>query len=127
MSSGGNISHGRGGTGNIGPDSTPYTDGSIVREGAVGDQGDGKYSSGRGGAANIVGQPKASQHPPHDHEVVPETATRIEKHESHHFGRGGAGNQTHVHQDRKDQHSSDHKPESLIDKAKHALHMDKKH
>lgn len=40
------VSHGRGGAANIGKDSTPYTDGEIVREGPVGDQGDGPYSSG---------------------------------------------------------------------------------
>ena len=29
--------------------------------------------------------------------MVPETATRVEKLESHHVGRGGAGNESHVH------------------------------
>jgi hypothetical protein len=40
------VSHGRGGAGNIEPDSQIYTDGEIVREGPVGDQGDGAYSTG---------------------------------------------------------------------------------
>jgi len=40
------ISHGRGGAGNIAPDEKAYTDGEIVREGSIGDQGDGAYSSG---------------------------------------------------------------------------------
>ena len=40
------ISHGRGGAGNIDRDTNTYTDGSIVREGPLGDQGDGAYSSG---------------------------------------------------------------------------------
>ena len=40
------ISHGRGGAGNITPDETPYADGGIVREGPLGDQGDGSYSAG---------------------------------------------------------------------------------
>ncbi len=39
-------STGRGGAGNIGPDDKIYTDGEIVREGPVGDQGDGAYSAG---------------------------------------------------------------------------------
>lgn len=34
------------GQGNIGPDSTEYVDGEIVREGVYGDQGDGAYSAG---------------------------------------------------------------------------------
>ena len=107
------------GAANIRPDDTPYADGEIVREGPVGDQGDGKYSSGRGGTANIVG--KAVDHEggqPHDEDIVPETATRVAREESHHFGRGGAGNTEHVHETKQG--------ESIIDKAKHALHMDKK-
>ena len=122
-----NVSHGRGGAANINPDANTYADGEIVREGSVGDQGDGKYSSGRGGAANIVGQEKIASGAPHDAEVVPETATRIDKHESHHIGRGGAGNETHVHKNKDEQHGFDHKGGSIIDKAKNALGMEKKH
>ena len=122
-----NISHGRGGAANIGPDANTYADGEIVREGAVGDQGDGKYSSGRGGAANIVGQETLSSGASHDADVVLETATKIDKHESHHIGRGGAGNETHVHKDKSGQQGLDHKGGSIIDKAKSALGMGKTH
>jgi Protein of unknown function (DUF3602) len=65
-----------------------------------------------------VGKPVERPGQPHDAEVVPETATRIAKEESHHFGRGGAGNEAHV-QERQ-------KGEGLMDKAKHALHREKK-
>ncbi|RVX75641.1 hypothetical protein B0A52_00994 [Exophiala mesophila] len=88
-----NVSHGRGGAGNLGPDDTPYTDGEIVREGPTGDQGDGPYSAGRGGAGNIEHSSKAVGSTPHDHEVVPEVATRPSNEEPHHVGRGGAGNE----------------------------------
>ena len=108
------------GAANITPDDTPYTDGEIVREGQVGDQGDGKYSSGRGGTGNVVGQPthKAGGLP-HDEDIVPETATRIAKEESHHFGRGGSGNVQHVHEKKERQGSG------VLEKAKNALHLDK--
>lgn len=43
------VSHGRGGAGNINPDDTQYVDGSIVRAGPEGSHGDGAYSAGRGG------------------------------------------------------------------------------
>ncbi|KAJ9615849.1 hypothetical protein H2200_001926 [Cladophialophora chaetospira] len=88
------------GAANIGPDSDTYVDGEIVREGSVGNQGDGPYSAGRGGAGNIdeVGKMHTA---PADADVVPETATRIAKEESHHVGRGGAGNEAHIH-DKKD-------------------------
>merc|ERR1712098_276692 len=66
------VSHGRGGAGNIGPDSTQYVDGEIVREGVVGEHGDGAFSTGRGGAANI-GSPGMED-------------------QTFHTGRGGGGN-----------------------------------
>ncbi len=44
------VSHGRGGAGNINVDDTQYVDGAIVRTGAEGSHGDGAYSAGRGGA-----------------------------------------------------------------------------
>lgn len=47
------VSHGRGGAGNINPDDTPYVDGSIVRQGDEGTHGDGAYSTGRGGKPAI--------------------------------------------------------------------------
>ncbi|KAL2219381.1 hypothetical protein M432DRAFT_349516 [Thermoascus aurantiacus ATCC 26904] len=86
------VSHGRGGQGNIGADSTPYVDGEIVREGPVGDQGDGAYSAGRGGAGNIGSPhiPPAKQ--PHDTDVIPEIAIRESTDNDYHTGRGGQGN-----------------------------------
>ncbi len=43
------VSHGRGGAGNIGPESVKYTDGEVVRAGPEGSHDDGPYSTGRGG------------------------------------------------------------------------------
>ncbi|KAK9419567.1 hypothetical protein SUNI508_07303 [Seiridium unicorne] len=43
------VSHGRGGAGNINPDDTQYVDGEIVRAGTPGSQGAGAFSTGRGG------------------------------------------------------------------------------
>ena len=43
------VSHGRGGAGNINPDDTKYVDGEVVRVGPEGSHGDGAYSAGRGG------------------------------------------------------------------------------
>lgn len=43
------VSHGRGGAGNIVVDDTKYVDGEVVRSGAEGSHGDGAFSSGRGG------------------------------------------------------------------------------
>ncbi len=61
------VSHGRGGAGNIEPDSKTYTDGEIVREGPVGDQGDGAYSTGvrsiQPTPYNIIAPPKYNLHP----------------------------------------------------------------
>ncbi|MCJ1232900.1 hypothetical protein MMC14_000854 [Varicellaria rhodocarpa] len=110
------VSHGRGGAANITPDSTPYADGEIVREGPTGDQGDGAYSTGRGGTANI-GSPhvKPEEHgAPHDSDVIPETAIRQEEpgHENYHVGRGGEGN---VHKEPSKTH------EGLADKLKYKL------
>ena len=122
-------SHGRGGIGNHGPDTTKYVDGEIVRAGPQGDQGgvlfllssltplyhttcilfllpclrsfhclltlrtDGPFSTGRGGSANIgaKGSPVIAAA---DKDVIPPQATKVEKMESHHYGRGGAGNGT---------------------------------
>ena len=43
------VSHGRGGAGNINPDDTPYVDGEVVRVGVEGSHDDGAFSTGRGG------------------------------------------------------------------------------
>ncbi|RJE24347.1 hypothetical protein PHISCL_03295 [Aspergillus sclerotialis] len=91
------VSHGRGGQGNISADATPYADGSIVRVGEYGDQGDGAYSAGIGGAGNIgsAGIRQASAIP-HDTDVVPEMARRSSSERrdggAFHTGRGGQGN-----------------------------------
>ncbi|CAG8107468.1 unnamed protein product [Penicillium nalgiovense] len=64
-----------------------YVDGEIVREGPYGDQGDGAYSAGRGGAGNI-GSPMArpSSRVPHDTDMIPELAVRDSTDETYHTG-----------------------------------------
>ncbi|KAJ6779552.1 hypothetical protein PWT90_05176 [Aphanocladium album] len=87
------VSHGRGGAGNINPDSTPYVDGEVVREGFVGSHGDGAYSAGRGGAGNIgdKGHPVTERK---DRDIIPESAVRLSTDTGdYHTGRGGAGNE----------------------------------
>merc|ERR1712169_59604 len=56
------VSHGRGGAGNINPDDTQYVDGSIVRAGPEGSHGDGAYSAGRGGAGNVERSNHVNEH-----------------------------------------------------------------
>ncbi|KAI4122476.1 MAG: hypothetical protein LQ338_005801 [Usnochroma carphineum] len=115
------VSHGRGGAGNIRPDNTPYVDGSIVREGPIGDQGDGVYSSGRGGAGNIESPHVKPTNPgghPGDEDIVPETALRrpSAEYENYHTGRGGEGN---VH---KEKHNGEHgEHEGVAEKIKHKI------
>lgn len=43
------VSHGRGGAGNMAVDDTQYVDGEVVRAGPEGSQGTGAFSAGRGG------------------------------------------------------------------------------
>jgi hypothetical protein len=74
--------------GNFRPDDTKYIDGEIVRAGRQGDQGDGPFSTGRGGSGNI-GASKSPIMKAADKDVVPDQATKIEKLERHHVGRGG--------------------------------------
>lgn len=132
-------SHGRGGAGNIAPDGRTYTDGEIVREGPLGDQGNGAYSTGvrpflpplppstppqkpptstnppsqRGGAGNIDSpslRPTTDAKTAGDSDVVPETAMKPgAQYENYHVGRGGEGN---VHREGKEH-------EGLGAKAKH--------
>ncbi|OQD69017.1 hypothetical protein PENPOL_c002G02750 [Penicillium polonicum] len=143
------VSHGRGGQGNIGHDTTEYVDGEIVREGPYGDQGDGAYSAGvstttishpatilpksgtgtdardstqRGGAGNI-GSPmvRPSSRAPHDVEMIPELAVRDSTDETYHTGRGGQGN---VHLDEatlKEKEKKKVAHEGLADKLKYKL------
>jgi len=115
------------GAGNIRPDDTLYTDGEIIREGPVGDQGDGPYSAGRGGVGNIDHDGSTGDHTTGragDDEYVPETATRPVKKEPQHFGRGGAGNE--VKKVNSQGYEEDVPHESMKDKIKDALHIGKK-
>ncbi|POR38671.1 Uncharacterized protein TPAR_01128, partial [Tolypocladium paradoxum] len=87
------VSHGRGGAGNISVDDTPYIDGEVVRTGVEGSHGDGAYSAGRGGAGNIgdVGTAASKRK---DQDIVPEVAVRPSQDaQGFHTGRGGAGNE----------------------------------
>lgn len=69
-----------------------YADGEIVREGSAGDHGDGAFSSGRGGIANI-GSPGLKATKRNDSEIIPEVAIRPSSAgRPEHIGRGGAGN-----------------------------------
>lgn len=142
-------STGRGGAGNIGPDPNVYAAGDIVREGVVGEPGHpggGDYSAGRGGAGNVVPSPRGTPapagdgHPPPPAvDEIPETAMR-EQHpgyENFHTGRGGGGN---IHKDKYGGHTSKREQEEaeakekqekakgggFMEKAKHAIGMDKK-
>ncbi|SLM40065.1 Protein of unknown function DUF3602 [Lasallia pustulata] len=91
------------------------------RGGPVGDQGDGAFSTGRGGAANI-GSPKINptlKHPG-DEDVIPETAVRPgDVQENYHTGRGGEGN-VHVG------HADGEEHVGLADKLKGKLGLGKK-
>ncbi|KAI1119736.1 hypothetical protein F5Y10DRAFT_283816 [Nemania abortiva] len=93
--SGPEVSHGRGGAGNINPDDTQYVDGEIVRQGEIGTHGDGAYSTGRGGAANI-GDKETPVAARADKEVVPAEAMRPSIDGDFHTGRGGAANVVHT-------------------------------
>ncbi|KAG8416939.1 hypothetical protein J3459_013489 [Metarhizium acridum] len=87
------VSHGRGGAGNINPDKTEYVDGGSRPRRSRGEHGDGAYSAGRGGAGNIgdVGSAPAARK---DKDVVPESAYRASQdNQDYHTGRGGAGNE----------------------------------
>ncbi|KAJ4408241.1 hypothetical protein N0V82_009727 [Gnomoniopsis sp. IMI 355080] len=110
------VSHGRGGAGNINPDDTKYTDAEIVR---AGEEGTG-ISTGRGGAANIVD--KNAEAPRTDKEVVPPEAVRPSmENADYHVGRGGAGNEHHAEGGHKDAAAAaGHKesPKGLADKLK---------
>ena len=50
----------------------------------------------RGGAANI-GSPGLPATKRSDNEIIPEHALRHSEDQDHHVGRGGAGNEEHVH------------------------------
>ncbi|OTA84569.1 hypothetical protein M434DRAFT_400408 [Hypoxylon sp. CO27-5] len=102
------VSHGRGGAGNITPDNTKYVDGEIVRAGPEGSHGDGAFSTGRGGAANIADADKPPSSMRADREIVPEEATRPSTdNESFHVGRGGAAN-VHLSPQDQQKHEAKH-------------------
>ncbi|CAK7225428.1 hypothetical protein SCUCBS95973_005861 [Sporothrix curviconia] len=87
------VSHGRGGAGNIMPDGTKYGDGEIVRAGVEGSHDDGPYSTGRGGTGNIGDSKNRRSLERTDHQLVPEAAVRPSNDGSdYHTGRGGAAN-----------------------------------
>lgn len=116
------------GAGNIGADPNTYVDGDIVREGTP--QEGGEYRGGRGGAGNTAVASAGAGHSANSgaraEDVVPEPAFRsAEGHENFHTGRGGEGN---VHRDQFGGHSHDHSghKEGLLEKAKHAIGLDKK-
>ncbi|KAI1402368.1 hypothetical protein F4819DRAFT_454769 [Hypoxylon fuscum] len=102
------VSHGRGGAGNINPDDTKYVDGEIVRQGDEGSHGDGAFSTGRGGAANIADADQPPAPARADKDLVPEEATRPSTdNESFHVGRGGAAN-VHLSEQDKQKHAEKH-------------------
>ncbi|KAF2750719.1 hypothetical protein M011DRAFT_474226 [Sporormia fimetaria CBS 119925] len=117
-------STGRGGAGNIGPDSTVYTDGGIVREGVQGLSSEGEYSTGRGGAGNIAKSPHlgaSEAEGRRSHDYIPETSLR-EGQKEFHTGRGGSGN---VHKEKYGGHSHSPDRQGVGSKLKHLLHLDK--
>jgi len=118
------VSTGRGGSGNIGHDPNVYVDGGIVREGIQGESAEGTYSTGRGGAGNL-GSPRLGPDRGRrdSQDIIPETALR-EGQENYHIGRGGEGN---VHKEKYGGHSKSPNRETLGDKVKHILRVDKKH
>ncbi|KAH8905315.1 hypothetical protein BR93DRAFT_929563 [Coniochaeta sp. PMI_546] len=117
------VSHGRGGAGNIAADDTPYVDGEVVRAGPEGSHADGAFSTGRGGAANI-GDPGRASTSRKDQDIIPEAAVRpSSENTDYHTGRGGAGNE-HLapgkeHATRVADGATS--PKGLADKLKHKL------
>ncbi|KUI53980.1 hypothetical protein VP1G_01415 [Cytospora mali] len=117
--SGPEVSHGRGGAGNITQDDTKYADAEIVREGETGTG----VSTGRGGAANIL--EKNAVGPRTDKDFVPDVAMRPSTDDQdHHVGRGGAGNEhlapghEHHHHHGKKKEGETSTPTGLADKLK---------
>ena len=67
----GEVSHGRGGAGNINPDDNKYVDGEVTRTGPEGSHADGAFSTGRGGEFRLSPlERKASQHKQSWHPVA---------------------------------------------------------
>ena len=107
------------GAGNVSDDTGLAGASEILKEGVPNEARAGEFSSGRGGAGNIVDAQHIAK------EVDPVAPAQA----NFHTGRGGEGN---IHIDKygghskppKDKESKDHK-ESLLDKAKHAIGLDK--
>lgn len=98
-----------------------YVDGEIVRQGPAGDHGDGAFSVGRGGAANI-GSPGLPATKRSDMDSIPDAALRPSTDgEVVHFGRGGEGNVVNTTKP-----GTQH-PVGLADKLKNKLFKKKTH
>ncbi|KAI6798989.1 hypothetical protein KC332_g15958 [Hortaea werneckii] len=113
--------------GNIGPDDREYIDANIVREGTAGQSDNSEFTTGRGGAGNVVSSPRTGTPVQRSEDLIPETALREKTPEyaNFHTGRGGEGN---IHREKYGGHSKPQdgeQKESLLDKAKHAMGLDK--
>ncbi|KAI0416151.1 hypothetical protein F5X98DRAFT_376131 [Xylaria grammica] len=146
--SGPEVSHGRGGAGNINPDNTEYVDGEIVRQGDVGTHGDGaslpfilptytiaaqhpnsptlkltsSFPPRQIGAANIADK-EAPVAPRTDKDFVPAEAVRPSVDGDFHTGRGGAANVVRAPEP-KDESGAATKPppnQGLADKLKYKI------
>ena len=71
------------GAGNIGQDTTVYTDGGVVREGIQGESVEGDYSTGRGGAGNIPKVEAQSETRRRSTDFVPEINQRVPQEDYH--------------------------------------------
>ncbi|ODQ51107.1 hypothetical protein SAICODRAFT_21136 [Saitoella complicata NRRL Y-17804] len=91
-------SHGRGGAGNFGVDTTPMIDPNVVRMEMPGAHGEA-FSTGRGGTGNMGNAGSARHHVPGDPSAVTtdefsseQISPGLEAGEGFSTGRGGAGN-----------------------------------
>lgn len=119
------------GAGNIGEGEGTYADGSVVREGPVGESGrpgQPDYSAGRGGSGNIThhGSRTDGAGGLAAEDIVPEPATQGGHYADYHTGRGGEGN---IHRDKYGGHSKPQKEHGsgpgLMERAKQAVGLDK--
>lgn len=94
-----------------------------------------EYLGGRGGAGNFAAgtgaKPAGGAAAPTSEDVIPEPAFRsAEGYENFHTGRGGQGNVHRAefggHSNAQSEHKGEHKHENILDKAKHAIGLDKK-
>jgi len=86
------VSHGRGGAGNITPDAREYVDAALRREGNPESSG-GAYSTGRGGHSNIASPRARPVATGDDTDIVPEQSKVIMPRSGIiSTGRGGEGN-----------------------------------